>query len=110
LTIFAWAAIPTVPDEVKAELRLKADELVNMHLKPRHVEPQPKDTNWDFLTGIHTKQHKSFFYLVVNHASPPSRATGPRRTASSVPLYNAAFWQRLLEFGNAHAGWPPTAR
>src|SRR5262245_51845281 len=67
---------PKVPDEVKAEVERKVGELVEKHLKPEHVKEPPQDTRWNYLTGIHTKWHKSFFYLVGDYASP-----GPNRIA-----------------------------
>ena len=73
---------PTVPDDVKAEVQRKADELIEKHLKPAHVKP-PEDPRWNYLTGIHTKWHKSFFYLVGDYASP-----GPDRIA---PTFESPF-------------------
>ena len=69
----AKPAKPAVPYEVKAEVQRKADELVQKHLKPQHVKP-PEDPRWNYLTGIHTKWHHAFFYLVGDYASP-----GPNR-------------------------------
>jgi hypothetical protein len=61
---------PNVPDEVKAEVQRRADELVEKHLNPEHVKPPPEDPTSNYLTGIRTKWHRSFFYLVADYASP----------------------------------------
>jgi hypothetical protein len=65
---------PTVPDGVKAEVQRKAQELIEKHLKPAHVKPPPEDPRWNYLTGIHTKWHRSFFYFVGDYASPGPNA------------------------------------
>lgn len=68
---------PAVPDGVKAEVQRKADELVEGHLKPEYVKPPPKDPRWNYLTGIHTKWNRAFFYLVGDYACPGPNALSP---------------------------------
>jgi hypothetical protein len=66
-----------VPEEVKAEVLRQAEELIAQRLKPEHVNPPPRNPRWNYLTGIHTKWHKSFFYLVGDYASPGPNALSP---------------------------------
>jgi hypothetical protein len=68
---------PTVPEDVKDEVQRKVDELVEKHLKPEYVKRPPKNPRWNYLTGIHTKWHRSFFYLVGDYASPGPNAISP---------------------------------
>ncbi len=68
---------PKVHEDVKAEVQRKADDLVEKHLVPQHVEPPLKDARWNYLTGIHTKWHHSFFYFVGDWASPGPNAISP---------------------------------
>jgi hypothetical protein len=72
---------PKVPEDVKAEVQRKADELVEKHLVPQHVKPPPKSTESNYLTGIHTKGYRSFFYFVADYASP-----GPDRIAPTFEV------------------------
>ncbi len=68
---------PTVPDPVKTEVQRRGEELIEKHLKPRYVKPPPKNERSNYLTGIHTKWHRSFFYLVADYASPSPNARSP---------------------------------
>jgi hypothetical protein len=68
---------PKVPEDVKAEVQRKAEELIEGHLKPEYVKPPPKNPRWNYLTGIHAKWHHAFFYLVGEYASPGPNALSP---------------------------------
>ena len=72
-----------MPEDVKGEVRRQAEELVEKHLKPEYVKPPSKDLRWNYITGIHTKWYRSFFYFVADFASP-----GPDRLA---PTFEAPF-------------------
>jgi len=61
---------PTVPDDLKAEVEAKANVLIREYMVPTLVKPPPEDKRWNYLTGITTKWHRSFFYLVGHYASP----------------------------------------
>ena len=60
---------PKVPEDVKTEVERQATALIEKHLKPRYIKPLPQDGCGNYLTGIHTKWHRSFFYLVADLAS-----------------------------------------
>jgi hypothetical protein len=66
-----------VPDDVKATVQRKAEALIAGHLKPEHVKPPLEEPRWNYLTGIHAKWHRSFFYLVGDYASPGPNAISP---------------------------------
>ena len=68
---------PPVPDVLKAEVEAKANALIRDFLKPTYVERPPKDKRWNDLTGISTKWHRSFFYLIGMYASPGPYALSP---------------------------------
>src|SRR5262249_38772282 len=68
---------PSVPKNVKAEVLRKAGDLVEKHLTPKHVKPPPGRPRWNYLTGVHTKWHRSFFYFVGDYASPGPDALSP---------------------------------
>ena len=66
-----------MPDDLKAEVEAQADELIKTFLKPKYVKRPPKDKRWNYLTGISTKWHRSFFYFVGDYASPGPNALSP---------------------------------
>ena len=68
---------PPVPSDLKAEVEAKANELIRDFLEPKCVKPPPKDKRWNYLTGISTKWHRSFFYFVGHYASPGPDALSP---------------------------------
>ena len=82
---------PKVPDDLKAEVQAKADELVERVLKPRHIKPPPKKPRWNYPIALWTKWHRSFFYFGSTWASP-----GPNRIA---PTFEVGF-ARLEYVGN----------
>lgn len=102
---------PKVPDEVKAEVQRKADDLVEKHLKPRHVKPPPKDLS-NHLTGIHTKWYKSFFYFVGDYASPGPDRISPTYEVPFARLeytrdgkFNMAYFRHTGQWWQVHKGF-----
>ena len=68
---------PTVPDDLKAEVEARANELIETQLTSRFINHPPEDQRWNYLTGISTKWHRSFFYFVGDYASPGPNALSP---------------------------------
>ena len=64
-----WAPIekrgpgPKVPDTTKAQVKSKTDHLIETVLKPRHVEPPPENSDFNYLADIYSKWHSRYFYL-----------------------------------------------
>jgi hypothetical protein len=56
-------AKPTVPDEIKVEVKKKADQLVETFLKPNFIKPPPADTQWNYIVDIYTKWYRGNFYF-----------------------------------------------
>ena len=44
---------------------------------PSPAKPPPKDPRWNYLIGIKTKWHRSFFYFIGVYASPGPDALSP---------------------------------
>ena len=80
---------PKVPDDLKAEVQAKADELVERVLKPRYIKPPPKKPRWNYPIALWTKWHRSFFYFGSTWASP-----GPNKIAPTFELRFAG-WNTL---------------
>jgi len=62
---------------VKEVLAARAQELIDSELKPRHIQPPPKDPRFNYLVDISTKWHGRFFYFVGKYASPGPNAISP---------------------------------
>ena len=70
-------AKPKVPDNLRAEVQAKADELVEKVLKPRQVKPPPKKPRFNYIIDIGTKWHQSYFYFGTIYACPGPTAISP---------------------------------
>lgn len=73
---------PKVPDNVKAEVANKANELIE-ELKPLHIKKPPKGHKWNYIVDLYTKWIKSYFYFCAKYACP-----GPN---SLSPFFEACF-------------------
>lgn len=76
---WTWApAKPkAVPQSLKDDLTAKAGELVERHLKPVHVKPPPKNTQWNYIVDIFTKWQGRYFYFMAKYACPGPNAILP---------------------------------
>jgi hypothetical protein len=68
---------PKVPNDIKAEVEAKANELVETYLKPNFIKPPPKGRDWNYIIDIFTKWHRSFFYFYSTYACPGPTALSP---------------------------------
>jgi len=66
-----------VPDNLRAEVQTKANELVESVLKPKHIQPPPKGHHFNFITDIGTKWVGSSFYFGATYACPGPNAIKP---------------------------------
>jgi hypothetical protein len=60
---------PSVPDELKAGVKTKAEALLEKFLKPQFIKPPPKNWRWNYIIDIHSKWHRSFFYFISTYRS-----------------------------------------
>ena len=67
----------TLPGTVKDEVDTKAKELIETVLKPKHVQPPPKDAQFNYITDITTKWLGSKSYFVSIYACPGLNAISP---------------------------------
>jgi len=68
---------PKVPDAFKADVEAKANELVETVLKPKYVEPPPKEPRFNYIIDLWAKWYRSYFYFGATYASPGPRAISP---------------------------------
>ncbi len=66
-----------VPDDLKAEVERKGNELVETVLKPKHVKPPAEDVRLNYLTDLSTKWHGPYFNFCSTYACPGPNAISP---------------------------------
>lgn len=62
---------------LKAEIEMKARELINRVLKPRHVQPPPAKAQFNYITDIQAKWYRNRFYFVSIYTCPGPNAISP---------------------------------
>jgi hypothetical protein len=78
-----WMLHPTQPDKpsvtasIKAQVEVKAKELIENALKPKHVQPPPKGQRFNYIIDIGAKWYRNSFYLVSTYACPGPNALSP---------------------------------
>jgi hypothetical protein len=100
---------PKVPDDLKAEVQAKADELVERVLKPRYIKPPPKSKQWNYPIALWTKWHRSFFYFGSTWASPGPNKIAPTFEVGFARLeyvnngrFNLAYFRHTDEWWQTH--------
>jgi hypothetical protein len=68
---------PKVPELIKAQIKAKADTLVDKTLKPKYIEPTPKTNDFNYLVDIFTKWHGKYFYFCSRYNCPSPTALSP---------------------------------
>ncbi|TVL99766.1 MAG: hypothetical protein CV087_16645 [Candidatus Brocadia sp. WS118] len=85
-------AKPKVPEAIKIEVEKECNELVETVLKLKHIQPPPKDNQFNYLVDIYTKWYRNYFYFYAKYHSP-----GPY---SIAPYFETGF-ARLEYAGNS---------
>ena len=75
--IWAKAKPSKVPDALKLELSVKANALVEEHIKPEHVKHPPMNPGFNYIEDIFTKWRGRYFYFMVKYASPGPNSISP---------------------------------
>jgi len=96
-----------VSDALKAEVERKANALIETVLKPKHVEPPPKDPKFNYVIGLSTKWHGRFFYLVATYACPGPNALSPTFESPFARLEHTATGRFNLAFMRHTGKWHP---
>jgi len=68
---------PKVPELIKAKTKSKADTLIENALKPKYIEPPPKDSDLNYLVDIFSKWHGRYFYFCSRYNCPSPNALSP---------------------------------
>jgi hypothetical protein len=98
----------------KAQVEAKARELVEKVLKPRSVEPPPKDDRFNYITDITLKWHGSSLYFVAVYACPGPNALSPsfearfaRMKFAGGGLFDLAFMRHTGQWVELYQGLTP---
>jgi len=78
---------PRVPEPIKAQLEVKAGELVDSILKPLHVKPPREDEQFNYIVDIYSKWHLNYFYFCSKYACPGPNAISPYFDAEFARLH-----------------------
>jgi hypothetical protein len=68
---------PSVPPALKSSIETKANELVDSVLKPKHIPPEPENTQFNYIVDIYTKWYRNYFYFCAKYCCPGSNAITP---------------------------------
>jgi hypothetical protein len=58
-----------VPSDIKQEVQRRAQDLIDSTLKPRHIQPPPKKTQFNYLVDIHSGWRGPFSYFCSKYCS-----------------------------------------
>ena len=61
-----------VPEEIKAYLQEKSDEIVEKVFKQEYLKPVPKEQIINHIVDIYTKWYRNCFYFCVKYQCPPN--------------------------------------
>jgi hypothetical protein len=66
----AGSSHPSLDAALKAQVEAKARDLVEKVLKPRDIEPPPKDARFNYITDVILKWHGSSLFFIHVYAGP----------------------------------------
>jgi hypothetical protein len=68
---------PKVPDSIKTEVSSKAKELIERHLKRKHIKRPPINSSTNYLIDFSTRWRHNHFYFCALYACPGPDAPSP---------------------------------
>lgn len=57
-------------ENFKAQVKEKADQLIESALKPAHIKPVPKNMKFNYIIDIYSKWYHSYFYFCATYRCP----------------------------------------
>ena len=66
-----------VTEAVKKDLEVKASELIESVLKPKHVKPPSQDEPFNYIVDIYAKWYRNYFYFCAKYRCPGPNAISP---------------------------------
>src|SRR5437899_7254405 len=96
-----------VPDDLKAEMERKANELIETVLKPKYIKPPPKNAEFNYLTDFWTKWYRSYFYFCSTYACPGRYAIAPSFESKFARMEYGGSGRFTLSFMRHTGEWVP---
>ena len=96
---------PSVPESIKVELTTKALHLIENILKPRHVLPPKPDAQFNYITDIHVKWYRNYFYFISTFACPGRNAVSPTFESKFARLESVGDGKFDLSFHRHTGEW-----
>jgi len=75
--VYTPAKPSVVPEALKQQVSVKVADLVEQHIKPKHVEPPPKTPQFNYIVDIYTKWRGGSLYFIARYASPGPNSIAP---------------------------------
>jgi hypothetical protein len=66
-----------VPRDIQYEVERQAQALIDSTLKPRYLQPPPKQAELNYLVDLYTRWRGPFLYFCSRYCSPGPRALSP---------------------------------
>lgn len=89
----------------KAAVAQKAKESIDAVLTPRHVQPPPEDSNFNYISGLSTRWHGRYFYFVATYTCPGPDAIAPTFESNFARLEHTASGRFHLSFMRHNDKW-----
>ena len=74
-----WAMYPRktsttpLPEALKREVTIKANELIEIILKPKYIQPPPENPQFNYIVDIYGKwYHKAFYFCAEYRVAGPN--------------------------------------
>lgn len=75
-----WMIVPPkkvkckVPEHIKIKVEEKAENLIQLVLKPEHIKTPQEKENFNYIVDIYSRWHRSYFYFCAKYRCPsPNR-------------------------------------
>jgi hypothetical protein len=96
---------------MRNEIITKAQELIDEHLKPQHIKPPPKKTEFSYPIDLFAKWRGSYFYFCAKYASPGLHALSPafdeqfaRMEYAGSGLFNLSYKSHTGQWTEMYSG------
>jgi hypothetical protein len=100
-----------VPEDVKAELKQRADVLVETFLKPANIKPPPEEAQFSYVVDIYTEWYRNYFYFCAKYDCPGPNALSPSFEDKFARLeyvgedsFNVSYMRHTGEWVEIHSG------
>jgi hypothetical protein len=100
---------PKVPDDLKAELTEKAEQLLQ-EWRPKYIKPPPPGYQFNYIVELYGKWFRSYFYFCAKYACLGPTALSPFFEARFTRLEYVGDRQFNLAFMRHTGQWVETER